>query len=225
MSHLAKAQHLVELMNQINTKINPDWMTAGYPWNTAINVEAAEAADSLPWKWWKHTEADMENLAVELIDIAHFVISKIMISCTDDDRAANFIATDMMLASEEKPSFNLESTLSRLEDLSRLHRTPSVQLQIVLELLFSIGIDLEDFHARFVAKNILNHYRQERGYNDIDGGYVKVFPDGREDNEVFKEVVSNASLSELSVDEMKIILFEDMDNVVKSINFELKLTD
>lgn len=45
----------------------------------ALQQEAAEAQDSLPWKWWSRdcelTEEMIQNAKVELIDILHFWVS------------------------------------------------------------------------------------------------------------------------------------------------------
>ena len=42
----------------------------------AIQQEAAELTDSVPWKWWaKYQKLDLQNARVEVIDLMHFVVS------------------------------------------------------------------------------------------------------------------------------------------------------
>lgn len=42
----------------------------------AIQQEAAELTDSVPWKWWaRYQKADFENAKVEVVDLMHFVVS------------------------------------------------------------------------------------------------------------------------------------------------------
>jgi hypothetical protein len=44
---------MLELQDSMNRKINPDCLSAGYPFARAILVEAVEALDHYGWKWWK----------------------------------------------------------------------------------------------------------------------------------------------------------------------------
>ena len=42
----------------------------------AIQQEAAELTDSVPWKWWaKYQKFDAQNAKVEVIDLMHFIVS------------------------------------------------------------------------------------------------------------------------------------------------------
>ena len=42
----------------------------------AIQQEAAELTDSVPWKWWaQYQKVDLQNARVEVIDLMHFVVS------------------------------------------------------------------------------------------------------------------------------------------------------
>ena len=42
----------------------------------AIQQEAAELTDSVPWKWWaKYQKIDLQNAKVEVVDLMHFVVS------------------------------------------------------------------------------------------------------------------------------------------------------
>lgn len=42
----------------------------------ALQQEAAELTDSVPWKWWaKYQNFDIQNARVEVVDMLHFLIS------------------------------------------------------------------------------------------------------------------------------------------------------
>ena len=41
----------------------------------AMRQEAAEAIDSLNWKWWKKDDDDWDNIKIELVDMLHFWVS------------------------------------------------------------------------------------------------------------------------------------------------------
>ncbi len=42
----------------------------------ALQQEAAELTDSLPWKWWaKYQKFDIQNARVEVVDMLHFLVS------------------------------------------------------------------------------------------------------------------------------------------------------
>jgi hypothetical protein len=47
---------------------------------------------------------------------------------------------------------------------------------------------MSDLHRRYVAKNVLNFFRQDNGYKD--GGYRKLWG-GREDNEHLVEILAD----------------------------------
>ena len=42
----------------------------------AIQQEAAELTDSVPWKWWaRYQKADLQNARIEVVDLMHFIVS------------------------------------------------------------------------------------------------------------------------------------------------------
>lgn len=41
----------------------------------AMQVEMTELLDSMPWKWWKKGEFNLQNARVEAVDILHFLVS------------------------------------------------------------------------------------------------------------------------------------------------------
>lgn len=52
----------------------------------AMTQELAEFRDSIPWKWWKAQELDLQNAKVEAIDLMHFLVSIFqLLGMTPDD--------------------------------------------------------------------------------------------------------------------------------------------
>ena len=66
---------MLDMQNDINSKIDPDWKDKERPWDRAIWVEAAEMMDHIGYKWWKHQGIDIYQVQLELVDIWHFALS------------------------------------------------------------------------------------------------------------------------------------------------------
>lgn len=64
----------------------------------AMLQELSEFRDSIPWKWWKKQETDLQNAKVEVIDMFHFLISMAQI--------LNLSPEDLLKAYEEKNKIN-----------------------------------------------------------------------------------------------------------------------
>src|SRR5688572_1007808 len=79
---------MLDLQDSMNRKINPDWLTAGYPFLRAVLVEAVEGLDHYGWKWWKSQSPDLAQLRIELIDIWHFLLSEYLVRAHGDKAAA-----------------------------------------------------------------------------------------------------------------------------------------
>lgn len=70
---------------RLNEKINPDLYKEicdpevkrqrFMQFELAMRQEAAEAIDSLNWKWWKKDADDWDNIKIELVDMMHFWVS------------------------------------------------------------------------------------------------------------------------------------------------------
>ena len=62
-----QAEVMLTLQANMNAKVNPDWIKAGYPYLRAVVVEGAEAMEHHGWKWWKKQECDLQQLQMELV--------------------------------------------------------------------------------------------------------------------------------------------------------------
>ncbi|MFT5164606.1 MAG: dimeric dUTPase (all-alpha-NTP-PPase superfamily), partial [Alteromonadaceae bacterium] len=79
---------MLKLQDQMNAKVNPDWLAVKSPFLRAVVIEASEAIEHHGWKWWKKQECDLEQLQMELVDIWHFVLSAVLIEFDGDQPAA-----------------------------------------------------------------------------------------------------------------------------------------
>ena len=185
----------LSLQHKMNATVNPDWVRADYNWTRAIMVEAVEALDHLGWKWWKALPtADQSQFRMELVDVWHFVLSNELAYTEGDphEAAAN------LRAAERTPNYVITAghkaaDLRELAARDLLHvligaaAFGDVHLTAFGLLLERAGMSWDTLHKSYIAKNVLNLFRQAHGYKD--GSYLKEW-DGREDNEVLSEMVA-----------------------------------
>ena len=74
-----QAATMLSLQASMNARVDPDWITARYPYLRAVVIESAEAIEHHGWKWWKKQELDLPQLQMELIDIWHFILSELLL--------------------------------------------------------------------------------------------------------------------------------------------------
>ena len=67
-----KITTMLELQDSMNSKVSPDWRSAGNEWYRAIWMEASEMLEHYGWKWWKKQEPDAMQVKLEIVDIVHF---------------------------------------------------------------------------------------------------------------------------------------------------------
>jgi len=59
---------MLELQATMNSKVDPDWINAKYPYLRAVAIEGAEAIEHHGWKWWKKQQKDLAQLQMELLE-------------------------------------------------------------------------------------------------------------------------------------------------------------
>ncbi|MGC9081000.1 MAG: dUTP diphosphatase [Sulfurihydrogenibium sp.] len=210
-----KIKHCLELQDQLNRKINENWKNVRKKedFYRAIWLECAEAVESLPWKWWKKVEPDIENLEIELADIFHFVLSLLLLEKKPDltylYKGLNEDFTQLLDIEGDYINHYLAQVYTKEKDLYQeyiflFERIAEKALRQHLNgVLFFFGLltrklmDFDRLYLLYVGKNILNHIRQEMGYKS--GEYKKLI-NGLEDNKylvkVIKEVNSIENLEE-----------------------------
>ena len=172
------------LQNKMNATVDPDWLRAGYAWHRAIMVEAVEALDHYGWKWWKKSEPDVIQVRIELVDIWHFVLSATLVGCGGNpDWAAQSVIGrfEHALSHGHADTRRLFDMLASAGGEGRFDEGAFETLMRCLDLSWS------QLHRMYIAKNVLNIFRQAHGYKE--GTYVKEWF-GKEDNVVLADLVA-----------------------------------
>lgn len=184
---------MLEMQANMNAKVNPQWLAAGYPYMRAAVIEGAEAIEHAGWKWWKSQTRDLAQLRMELVDVWHFALSAELVYRNGDiESAADKLHTEH---ADAAPSVDFDSATYWIEDLDLLRKLEVLiglaaarrfSVALFASLLADCGMTWEDLYRQYIGKNILNVFRQDYGYKS--GTYVKVWS-GREDNEHLVEIL------------------------------------
>ena len=97
----AQTEIMLSLQAGMNTRVDPDWIDARYPYLRAVVIEAAEAIEHHGWKWWKQQDKDLPQLQMELIDIWHVILSEILLANAGDESASIQQLTQLLTASQQ----------------------------------------------------------------------------------------------------------------------------
>ncbi|MEJ5173488.1 MAG: dUTP diphosphatase [Hydrogenothermaceae bacterium] len=190
-----KIRECLKLQDELNLKINQNWRTERKEeeFYRAIWLECAESMESLPWKWWKKMEIDLENLEIEVADIFHFILSISLLKNDTDlryfkkavigdfsnlegiegDYLNHYLADVYMRDKVDTYIFLIERVAEK--SLRRDYNGTLFFFGLLVKELF----DFNKLYLLYFGKNILNHIRQEMGYKT--GDYKKVI-NGMEDN-------------------------------------------
>ncbi len=173
---------MLQLQDQLNRHINPNWLQANNEWYRAIWLESAELMEHYGWKWWKAQEHDIEQIRLELIDIWHFGLSaELVVQRGNHDLAAENMLQQLqgVVATENDFRNNVDAlALYALKE-------KALNMPAFLSLMEDAGSNFDDLYRIYVGKNVLNRFRQDHGYKD--GSYIKIWQN-REDNEHLAEI-------------------------------------
>ncbi|MEP1385569.1 MAG: dUTP diphosphatase [Paraglaciecola sp.] len=190
---------MLTLQGNMNAKVNPDWLNAGYAYLRAAMIESVEGIEHHGWKWWKAQHKDLPQLQMELVDIWHFALSEILISFKGDvEQSANTIAgqltsTKTTVTFDGKDyDFSTLDILDNLELMTGLCAAKRFDVPLFIKIVEQAEMDSDELYRQYVGKNVLNFFRQDNGYKD--GSYIKVW-NGQEDNEHLVEVLNSLDIS------------------------------
>jgi dimeric dUTPase (all-alpha-NTP-PPase superfamily) len=190
--NLTHLRTMLEMQCQLNAVVDPVWIASEYPWHRAIMVEAVEALDHHGWKWWKATgEPDVAQIQLELVDIWHFAMSLILTLKGGDIEASMDTMGPYFIALDENPDVYGEISSVKTETLfDLLAGSAGSQRQLngpaFNALMKRFSLSWGDMYRMYLAKNVLNMFRQANGYKT--GVYVKEWH-GKEDNVVLTELM------------------------------------
>lgn len=182
-SLIAKSQAMLALQDDMNCRVDPDWLARNREWYRAIWIECAELMDHYGgWKWWKAASPDHAQAMLEIVDIWHFGLS-LRIPVDRDYLAAATVLADEWLAGAPSAGF--------LADVEALACAALVQGRFAVgqvpALLSALDRDFDDLYRAYLGKNVLNFFRQDHGYRE--GSYRKQWA-GREDNVHLVEILA-----------------------------------
>ena len=178
---------MLELQDSMNAKVNKDWREQNFEWYRAIWIECAELLDHHGWKWWKKQQPDVNQIALELVDIWHFGLSLLLLKGhAQDALCESVIAAFAKNDASGDFAENLEAfTANTLT-------TKDFDLDGFVGLVKGINMQFDQLYIAYVGKNVLNFFRQDHGYQD--GSYHKQWG-GKEDNEHLVEIVAKLDTS------------------------------
>jgi len=194
---------MLALQAAMNAKVDPNWVSARYPYMRAVVIEAAEAIEHHGWKWWKKQDKDLAQLQMELIDIWHFLLSEILLNEQGSETAAQPKLTAQLSAIDlsgiiefDGKQYELSSLdlLNQLELLIALSAARKIELSVFAAIMENCELDWTELYCQYVGKNVLNFFRQDHGYQE--GTYQKMW-NGREDNEILVDVMSELDPNDL----------------------------
>ena len=177
---------MLALQDAMNSKINPEWRQAGNEWYRAIWIECAEMLDHYGWKWWKHQQADMDQVILEIVDIWHFMLSDMLEKTSDQEKLAETLAEQF---ADSAQADNIPLAIESLASKTLLSK--SAEVPAFKQLMSAVSLSVDDLYRGYIGKNVLNFFRQDHGYKD--GTYQKVWG-GREDNEFLVESAASLDL-------------------------------
>lgn len=186
---------MLNLQASMNAKVNPEWLEAGYAYHRAIVAESIEAIEHASWKWWKHQEPDLAQVQMELVDIWHFALSAMLVEESGNLKAVAKILTTsksldfVFFDGKRYPLVEMQDPIYKLELMAGLAVSRRFDIALFASIISDFKMSWEMLYTKYIGKNLLNFFRQDFGYKD--GSYVKVWRDGREDNEHLTEIIES----------------------------------
>ena len=215
MTNVEYIKEMFILQQKLNDETNGTGWENGYTkndriinWKRCIYMESAELIDSFNWKHWKdiNKTTDWENATIEIVDIWHFVMSLLLEEYKTHDRGSvDKLVKDVIDVhgferfSKEPENRENADTMEVINDIeSIMHITTASQIDLFDGLLkdyfamsLKCGVNLKILYKFYIAKNVLNQFRQDNGYKE--GTYKKVWGN-KEDNEVMLEIMTENTL-------------------------------
>ena len=198
---------MLELQNEMNTKVHARWREQNFEWYRAIWVECAELLDHYGWKWWKKQTPDVDQIALELVDTWHFGLSLLLLKGYSVEDITAIVEDEF---SNPKSSGDFASDLEHFTE--RTLSTKDFDVSGFARLMVGINMDFETLYVGYVGKNVLNFFRQDHGYQD--GSYQKQWG-GVEDNEHLVDIVAQL---DTSAGDFKDELYQRMETRYKELH-------
>lgn len=174
---------MLQLQDSMNSKVNPDWRSAGNEWYRAIWIEASEMLEHYGWKWWKQQSPDLMQVKLEVVDIVHFALSIRLEQGLTLEQTAALIADDF---AQPRATDDIRTTIELLARETLIDK--GAHFPVICGIMQQLDMPFDELYEIYVGKNVLNMFRQDNGYKD--GSYIKEW-DGREDNEHLADIMQS----------------------------------
>jgi len=191
---------MLNMQNELNKTVDYEWVTKGWDYMRAVALEAAEAIEHHGWKWWKAQKMNHSQLQMELIDIWHFYLSSyLQIHGGNEQKALKHIIKDIneidgsVIFDGQNYIFDKMSMLEKLDLLCGLACAKRMSIGLFFALCNDIKLTTQNIYEQYVQKNILNIFRQSKGYKK--GNYYKEWF-GEEDNHHLMKIASQLNSSD-----------------------------
>jgi len=182
-------QLMIELQNKLNSYVNPDWKAAKQDWIRAAWIECAELMDHIGWKWWKQQIPNIPQAQIELVDIFHFLLSQSLVDNVDTEVLIEAYEYSENLHRDWKSESNF-NTLAGIEILVFDLMTDGhhgCYYEDFFALCKELDLSFESLVKQYISKNVLNIFRQDKGYKT--GDYIKEWPSPIEPNKLVEDNV------------------------------------
>jgi hypothetical protein len=174
--------NMLTMQNNMNTRVHANWVEQNFEWYRATWIECGELIEHYGYKWWKKQTPDIEQVRLEVIDIWHFGMSALFAGGRSIEEIAGDIVDEWEAHSPTGLGVREATEKLALHSLETKSFSPSR----FRDLMLAVGLDFDSLYTAYVGKNVLNFFRQDKGYKE--GTYRKDW-DGREDNEHLSELV------------------------------------
>ncbi len=174
---------MLQLQDSMNSKVNPDWRSAGNEWYRAIWIEASEMLEHYGWKWWKQQSPDLMQVKLEVVDIVHFALSIRLEQGLTLEQTAALITDDF---AQPRTADDIRTTIELLARETLIDK--GAHFSVICGIMQQLDMPFDELYEIYVGKNVLNMFRQDNGYKD--GSYIKEW-DGREDNEHLADIMQS----------------------------------
>lgn len=129
-------------------------------------------------EWWKKQEIDYPQLRMELVDVWHFLLSHMLVEAykmsegmRDDEDIAKTITHPSSISDQ---NFDIpyngnwydaeQPLIDDLQLMVGMAAFNDYSLQLFSNIMNKAGMSWEELYATYIAKNVLNRFRQENGY-------------------------------------------------------------
>jgi len=190
-----QAHTMLSMQAKMNSKVDPAWISAAYPYMRAVVIEAAEAIEHHGWKWWKMQSMDLPQLQMELIDIWHFMLSELLLTHAGNEENAFKILMAEIAVNDAKAEIIFDARVFQIKQLTTLEKlelligtgvSRRVEIGLFAAIMSDCQLSWQDVYLQYVSKNVLNFFRQDHGYKE--GTYRKIWQN-KEDNEHLVDIM------------------------------------